>query len=91
MKNDKSIYILKKLSGLYLAGIFISDKLERFHTLQQLYPDCTFNFILEKILTLDEFLVGNYNDNFSDIIKDFLILYCVFLLDKHKKLLKTYI
>ena len=65
--KDKGMYILEELDRSQLASTFAGDRLKNFHPRQQLQLDHTPNLDHEKIPTLDNFLIGGNDSDFSDV------------------------
>ncbi len=62
----KGTYILEELDRSHLTGTFADDKFKRFHSHQQICPDCTPNLGLKVIPTLEDFLADDSDNNLSD-------------------------
>ena len=66
--KGKGIYILEEFDGSQLASIFIGDRLKKFHLRQQLQLDHAPNLDHEEISTLNNFVIGNNDSDFSDVL-----------------------
>ena len=69
--KDKSMYMLKKLDRLQLVGTFIGNKFKKFYLRQQLQLDYAPNLEHKEIPTLNNFLAGNDNSDFSNTPDNF--------------------
>ena len=66
--KDKGMYIPKELDGSQLARIFAGDRLKKFYPCQQLQLDHAPNLDHKEIPTLDNFIIGNNDNDFSDMV-----------------------
>ena len=64
--KDKGTYILEELDGSRLADTFAGDILKEFHPRQRLQLDHAPNLDHEEIPTLNDFLEGGSDSDFSD-------------------------
>ncbi len=69
--KDKGMYMLEELDGSQLAGTFAGNRLKTFHPRQRLQLDHSPNLKQEEIPTLNDFLTGDDNSDFSDTPDDF--------------------
>lgn len=65
--KDKGMYMLKELDVSQLIGIFIGNRLKKFHLRQQLQLDHVTNLDYEKISTINDFFIGNNDSDLSDV------------------------
>ena len=63
--RDKCMYMLEELDGSLLGGTFAGDRLKKFHPRQRLQLDHVPDQGDEKIPTLEEFLAGDSDSDFS--------------------------
>ncbi len=68
--RDKGMYILEKLDGSQLAGIFAGDRLKEVHLQQRLQLDHVLDQSDKEIPTLEEFFADDSDSNFSDAPHD---------------------
>lgn len=66
MVKNKGIYIFEKFDRLWLAGTFAGDRLKKFHPRQWLQLDYAPNLNNQKILTLNDILASDSNNELSD-------------------------
>ena len=66
--KDKRTYMLEELDGSHLADTFAGDRLKKFHSRQEFYPDRTLNLGQEEVPILENFFANDYDSDLSDVL-----------------------